>query len=324
MKLLFIYGPPAAGKLTVSNEIATRTGFKVFHNHLTIDAIRPVFEFGTPSFGKLVSQFRIDTIAEAARENVDLIYTFCYAKPSDDSHIRRVIEAVESNGGELCPVLLFCSREELERRVRLESRQSHTKISTPETLNELLETHDLFSTIPDRDSLVIDNSALTPSEVAESIIGHYKLAMESKYKTRADLERLVHAFETATIARDDWKHEEHLVVAAHYLWNSDFDTATAKMKHGILNLLERGFGVDLTKEMPYHETLTIFWMRTVADHLRRTNGATLLDTLSELVTAYDKDYPLRFYSRELLFSDDARRAFVGGDLRTVAAELNLT
>src|SRR3954451_18514435 len=116
MKLLFIYGPPAAGKLTVSNEVAARTGFKVFHNHLTIDAIKPVFEFGTTSFGKLVSQIRVDTIAEAARENVDLIYTFCYAKPSDDSHIARVIDAVESNGGEICPVLLYCGRDELDRR----------------------------------------------------------------------------------------------------------------------------------------------------------------------------------------------------------------
>ena len=39
MKLIFIYGAPAAGKLTVANEIARQTGFKVFHNHLSIDCI---------------------------------------------------------------------------------------------------------------------------------------------------------------------------------------------------------------------------------------------------------------------------------------------
>src|SRR4051794_37159286 len=98
VRLLFLYGPPAVGKLTVANEIAQRTGFKVFHNHLTIDAILPVFEFGTVSFGKLVSLIRAETIAEAARENVDLIYTFCYAKDLDDSHIRRITKAVEENG----------------------------------------------------------------------------------------------------------------------------------------------------------------------------------------------------------------------------------
>jgi cytidylate kinase len=175
MKLLFIYGPPAAGKLTVSNEIAGRTGFKVFHNHLTIDAITPVFDFGTPSFGKLVSQIRIDTIAEAAREGVDLIYTFCYVKPSDDGHIRRVIDAVESNGGSLCPVLLCCSIDELEQRVTRESRSSFKKISTREALRNLLDAHDLFSTIPARDSLVVDNTGLTAADAAELIIDHYKL-----------------------------------------------------------------------------------------------------------------------------------------------------
>jgi len=35
MKLVFIYGPPAVGKLTVANALAKVTGFKVFHNHLT-------------------------------------------------------------------------------------------------------------------------------------------------------------------------------------------------------------------------------------------------------------------------------------------------
>ena len=36
MKLLFIHGSPAVGKLTVANEIAKLTGFKVFHNHLSL------------------------------------------------------------------------------------------------------------------------------------------------------------------------------------------------------------------------------------------------------------------------------------------------
>jgi len=175
MKLLLIYGPPATGKLTVSNEIARRTGFKVFHNHLTIDAIRPVFDFGTSSFGRLVSQIRIDTIAEAAREGVDMIYTFCYAKPEDDSHIQRVIVATESNGGEFCPVLLYCDRDELQRRVQDESRAGFTKIDDTEELKALLEKHDLFSTIPERESLVIDNTDLDAAAAANLIIEHYKL-----------------------------------------------------------------------------------------------------------------------------------------------------
>jgi hypothetical protein len=45
--VVFLYGA-AAGKLTVANEIARLTGFKVFHNHLSMDAVLPVFEFASP------------------------------------------------------------------------------------------------------------------------------------------------------------------------------------------------------------------------------------------------------------------------------------
>jgi tRNA uridine 5-carbamoylmethylation protein Kti12 len=54
MELIIIHGPPAAGKLTVANEVAKLTGFKVFHNHLSIDCVKPVFEFGSEAFWRIV------------------------------------------------------------------------------------------------------------------------------------------------------------------------------------------------------------------------------------------------------------------------------
>lgn len=135
-----------------------------------------------------------------------------------------------------------------------------------------------------------------------------------RYKDEREIAEVVRGFEDATISRDDWKHAEHLTVALHYLTLHDIETATAKMREGIFKLLA-AFEVDLTKEMPYHETLTVFWMRTVADFNASKNGASMLDKMNELVARFDKDYPLRFYSREYLFSDDARARFVEGDLR---------
>ena len=101
--------------------------------------------------------------------------------------------------------------------------------------------------------------------------------MELKYKHESEVLDLVRSFEGATIAHDDWKHAEHLVVALYYLTHHDLDAAYAKMRDGILNLLVNGFKVDLTKEMPYHETITLFWMRTVADFNASKNGASLLE-----------------------------------------------
>jgi hypothetical protein len=66
--------------------------------------------------------------------------------------------------------------------------------------------------------------------------------------------------------------------------------------------------------MPYHETLTVFWMRTLASYLERANGLPLTAKANEVVEKYDKDYPLKFYSREFLFSDDARAEYREGDL----------
>ena len=135
----------------------------------------------------------------------------------------------------------------------------------------------------------------------------------TKYRTNEDIERLVDAFESGTVARDDWKHAEHLIVALYYLERHDLETATAKMRKGIFNLLN-AFKVDLTKEMPYHETMTIFWMRTVAAFNASKNGTPTIEKVWEMIEKFDKDYPLRFYSRELLFSNEARAGFVEGDI----------
>ena len=65
MRLVFIYGPPGAGKLTVARELAALTGLKLFHNHLTVDLVSSVFPRGHPSFGPLITCFRREIFAES-------------------------------------------------------------------------------------------------------------------------------------------------------------------------------------------------------------------------------------------------------------------
>ena len=135
-----------------------------------------------------------------------------------------------------------------------------------------------------------------------------------EYKTENELLEVVRKFEDGTISRDVWGHPEHLIVAFYYASNSDFETALAKMKRGIFNLL-KAYKIDLTKNMPYHETLTQFWMRTVFDFIESNKINSNFETIKTMIAKFDKDYPLKFYSREVLFSDKARKTFVDGDLR---------
>ncbi len=137
-----------------------------------------------------------------------------------------------------------------------------------------------------------------------------------KYKTETEILKVIESFKNGTISRDDWGHAEHLIVANHYLSENDFDAAYMKMREGIFNLLH-AFEIDLLKEMPYHETLTIFWMRTVDEFRKTKNGYSVVEICRNLIESFDKDYPLRFYSRELLFSDEARRSFVSGNLNEI-------
>lgn len=57
MKLIFIYGPAAAGKLTVARVLAEQTGVALFHNHLVVDAVMAVFPFGSEPFVRLREHF---------------------------------------------------------------------------------------------------------------------------------------------------------------------------------------------------------------------------------------------------------------------------
>jgi hypothetical protein len=53
----------ASGELTVARELGRLTGLPVFHNHLVVDALLEVFEFGSPEFVALREQFWLAALA---------------------------------------------------------------------------------------------------------------------------------------------------------------------------------------------------------------------------------------------------------------------
>src|SRR5215204_6174177 len=149
MNLIFIYGPPGVGKLTVARELASLTGYRLFDNHVSIACAESVFDFGTPPFGKVVNTIRTTVFEEAARADVSLVFTFVYARPQDTPFVERVSGRVESHGGRVLFVRLTCEREELERRLPHPERARVGKMASLDTLREVTGRYDIFSSVPD-------------------------------------------------------------------------------------------------------------------------------------------------------------------------------
>ncbi|HUF04448.1 MAG TPA: hypothetical protein VMM38_09770 [Aridibacter sp.] len=135
-----------------------------------------------------------------------------------------------------------------------------------------------------------------------------------KYATENELLDVLGQFESGTILRDEWGHPEHLIVAYFYCSEGGADAAYPRMKNGILKLLE-AFGIDKRKEMPYHETMTMFWIRTIGRFVETHPDLDPLEGCAALIASFGRDYPLEFYSSELLYSDRARAEFVEPDIK---------
>jgi hypothetical protein len=178
MKLILLYGPPAVGKLTIAKEIARLTGFKVFHNHLTVNLVAVIFPRGTPAYRQLLWDIRYAVFAEAARAHIDgLLFTMVYRRDQEPC-IARCVEIVERFGGNVCLVHLHCHAETVRQRVVGEDRKQHGKITSVELLNELLshwEPQSTFEAATQWDSLSLNTDVLGPVEAAQQVMAHYGL-----------------------------------------------------------------------------------------------------------------------------------------------------
>ena len=189
--LVFIIGPPAVGKMTVGDELARRTGLRLFHNHQTIDLILPFFPFGSPPFGRLVGEFRRRILEEVASSDLPgLIFTFVWAfdLASDDAVVEEYSEIFRARGGRVVYVELEATQDERLRRNETEFRLAAKPFKRDLTASrqQLLELDDKYQLnsrgrLAGRpDYLHVENTRLSAAQVAERIIEAFGLMRKGR------------------------------------------------------------------------------------------------------------------------------------------------
>ena len=186
MKLILIFGPQAVGKMTVGQELATLTGLKLFHNHMTIDLVSPIFDYSTKEAKRLVSLFRNEIFEEVSKSDLSgIIFTYIWAfdLQEDWDYIHHVENIFESKGGTVYFVELEAELDErLERNKspnRLEHKPKKRDIEWSENnLKETMKMHRLNSLhreIEKEEYIKINNTYLSAKEVAEMIKEKFQL-----------------------------------------------------------------------------------------------------------------------------------------------------
>ena len=171
---VLLYGPPAAGKLTVATELARQYVLKIVDNHASVDPALRLFDFGSPGFGALVEELRVALVRAAARAGVDIVTTLVYGRGVDDEHVRRITAPTLAVGGQVHYVQLLPADDVLERRVVQASRMETNKIAEVDVLRAAMSRYDLRTPIH-ADDLRIDNAERSPAEVARMIGSEFGL-----------------------------------------------------------------------------------------------------------------------------------------------------
>ena len=183
MKLLFLIGDAAVGKMTVGQELMKITDLRLFHNHMTIE---PVLEIFGQFRGGTIQKLREVIFEEFATSDCyGMIFTIMWAfdMQSDWDYVAHVSDIFKKQNADIYYAELFAPQEvRLERNAtenRLKNKPSKRDI---EISNKRLLTDDKNHRCVSNDGEItfenyikIDNTDLPPETVAEMIKQRFSL-----------------------------------------------------------------------------------------------------------------------------------------------------
>ena len=185
MKLLFLIGDAAVGKMTVGQELMKLTGLRLFHNHMTIE---PVLEIFGGFYSGTINRLREVVFEEFAGSGLyGMIFTYMWAfdMPSDWEYIEHVKDIFRRRDPDVkfyyveltAPREIRLERNATENRLRHKASKRDVRASNQRLLQDdaahRMESRE--GEIPFDNYLRIDNSCLAPEEAARKIRDYFNL-----------------------------------------------------------------------------------------------------------------------------------------------------
>ncbi len=184
MQLVILFGPHAVGKMTVGQELCRMTGLKLFHNHMTIEALGNLFVNHPNVGGRLVNLFREEVfLAYRNLEEKGMVFTYMWAldAESDWAYVRHVDELFSEAGAEVYYVELEAEesirRERNRTENRLMNKPSKRNLEHSDTLFSALESRYRLNSLPGEIQkeryMRLNNTDLSPEEAARQICARF-------------------------------------------------------------------------------------------------------------------------------------------------------
>ena len=188
--LIVVCGPQAVGKMTVAESLRDKLKYNMMMNHDSIEVSDKIFGFATPAQKEFNRFFREKAFELAVKHNVDFIFTYvcAFEMPEEREYLTKLADLFVSNGGSFFFVELSAdlatrlARNETPYRMERKASKRDVAWSRSNLLKDA-ENHRLNSDEGEiwfENHMKIDNTNLSPDEVADRVIEHFGLVANEK------------------------------------------------------------------------------------------------------------------------------------------------
>lgn len=174
-QVIFLYGRPGVGKLTVGELLSVETGYRLLHNHAVVDLVTSLFSFGSPPFVVLRERLWLQVIDAAIWAKLSgVIMTFAPEETVTDEFIPTLKSRVMTKGGAIHFIELRCTDAALEARITADSRAQFGKLRDVYKYRKLDKAGAFDRPQMPEPELVVDTTEQKPLEAARTIVKHLR------------------------------------------------------------------------------------------------------------------------------------------------------